>query len=406
MRFRIGINIGDAIADGTDLHGDAVNVAVRLQAECPPGGICVTRAVRDHVRLQLDLAFEELGSLRLKNIDRPVEAFVLNPANAAMAIPPAGSEPPPPSGKPSIAVLSFQNMSGDPEQEYFADGMVEEIITALSRNRGLFVIARNSTSTYKGKAVDVGLVGRQLGVRYVLEGSVRRWDDRVRITYRLLQAERAYEVWTNSFDGVLDRVFELQDQVAAAVARAIEPKLRQAEIEQAQRKPTNSLEAYDLYLRALPHHYSYTLPGNRQAEHLLRQALQQDPEFAAAKALLADVQMRRYSDGLANPRDRLEGVLLARSVLRSDTEDPIALSYASLALLVLDHAHSQARVALERSIAVNPNSAHVLNHAGWVWTFCCEGGRAVEFFEQAIRLSPRDLAMPNFLAGVDVCSSD
>jgi adenylate cyclase len=219
IRFRVGINLGDAIADGTDLHGDAVNVAARLQAESPPGGICVTRAVHDHVRGRLGLGFEELGALNLKNIARPVEAFVLKPAESA-ATPSSverclihdTAEPLPLPEKPSIAVLAFTNMSGDPEQEYFADGVVEEIITALSRIRWLFVIARNSSFTYKGRAIDIKQVGRELGVRYILEGSVRKGGGRIRITGQLVDSLTGAHLWADRFDGSLEDVFELQGQ--------------------------------------------------------------------------------------------------------------------------------------------------------------------------------------------------
>jgi adenylate cyclase len=202
IRFRVGIDLGDAIADGTDLHGDAVNVAARLQAECSPGGICVSRSVRDHVHGRLDLAFDDLGALNLKNIARPIEAFVLRAVATAGTVQSVErslvhdtGEALPLPDKPSIAVLPFTNMSGDPEQEYFADGMVEEIITALSRIRWLFVIARNSSFTYKGKAIDVKQVGRELGVRYVLEGSVRKGGEKVRITGQLIDSLTGAHLW-------------------------------------------------------------------------------------------------------------------------------------------------------------------------------------------------------------------
>jgi adenylate cyclase len=205
VRFRIGINIGDAIADGTDLHGDAVNVAARLQAECPPGGICVTRQVRDHVQGRLDLAFEALGPLNLKNIAQPVEAFVVRldgpvPKSVERSLVHNTGEPLPLPGKPSIAVLAFTNMSGDPDQEYFSDGIADDIITELSRSRSLFVIARNSSFAYRGRSVDVRRIARELGVRYVLEGSVRRHNVRVRVTAQLIDAIVGNEIWAERYD--------------------------------------------------------------------------------------------------------------------------------------------------------------------------------------------------------------
>src|SRR5262249_1925644 len=245
IEFRVGINVGDVIVDGSDIYGDGVNVAGRLEGLAEPGGICVSGRVQEDVQGKVDVTFEDIGDRQLKNIARPVRVYRVRlnvtAAKAALALP----------DKPSIAVMPFNNMSGDPEQDYFADGMVEEITTALSRIHWLFVIARNSSFTYKGRAVDVKQVGRELGVRYVLVGSVRKAANRVRITPQLIEAETGVHLWANRFDGTLDDIFELQDQVASGVIGAIEPKLRQFEIERASRKPTESLDAYDLYLRAL-----------------------------------------------------------------------------------------------------------------------------------------------------------
>ncbi len=243
-RFRIGINIGDAIADGTDLHGDAVNVAVRLQAECPPGAICVSRAVRDHMRGRIDLTFEALGALSLKNIPDPVEAFVLKPAPDAAGRPQSDHLPLP--GKPSIAVLAFTNMSGDPEQEYFSDGIADDIITELSRSRSLFVIARNSSFTYKGHAVDIKQVGRELGVRYVLEGGVRRSAGRVRVTAQLIEAETGNHIWAERYDRDVGEVFAVQDEITTAIVRAILPAVSDSELRRTLRKPPEMLGAWRL----------------------------------------------------------------------------------------------------------------------------------------------------------------
>ena len=235
IRFRIGINVGDVIRDGTDVHGDVVNVAARLQAECPTGGICVSRAVREHLRDRRDLVFEELGALNLKNIDRAVEAFLLE--LDTVTAPQSGGQLPvhkilqalPLPDRPSIAVLAFTNMTDDPDQEYFSDGISDDIITELSRSRTLFVIARNSSFTYKGKAVDVRQVGRELGVRYLVEGSVRRSGGRVRITSQLIDASTAGNIWAERFEGDVANVFELQDRVAERVVAAIEPSLQRVE---------------------------------------------------------------------------------------------------------------------------------------------------------------------------------
>jgi TolB-like protein/class 3 adenylate cyclase len=251
--FRVGINLGDIIiAEDNDIHGDGVNVAARLEGIAEPGGICVAAIVHDQVRDKLDLVFDDIGDQALKNIARPVRVYRVRLATAetapsALSVKTTPTLPLP--DKPSIAVLPFQNMSGDSEQEYFADGMVEEIITALSRIRWLFVIARNSSFTYKGQAVDVKQVGRELGVRYVLEGSVRKGGNRVRITAQLIDAESGSHLWADRFDGPVEDVFELQDSVANSVAGVIEPTLQAAEIRRSSERPTNDHTAYDLYLR-------------------------------------------------------------------------------------------------------------------------------------------------------------
>jgi adenylate cyclase len=251
--FRVGVNLGDIIVEGDDIHGDGVNVAARLEGIAEPGGICVSGIVHDQVRDKLDLAFDDLGDQELKNIARPLRVYSVR-LGTVETVPDDSSVKPTPTlalpDKPSIAVLPFQNMSGDPEQEYFADGMVEEIITALSRIRWLFVIARNSTFTYKGQSPDVKQVGRELGVRYVLKGSVRKGGDRVRITGQLIDAVTGTHLWADRFDGSLEDVFDLQDKVASSVAGVIEPTLQVAETARSVGRATNDLTAYDLYLRA------------------------------------------------------------------------------------------------------------------------------------------------------------
>jgi len=281
IEFRMGINLGDIIRDGRDIYGDGVNIAARLEALADPGGICISALVHDQVRDKLDVAFEDMGEQQVKNIARPIRVYRILLGEAA-AMP---ERPPLPLlEEPSLAVLPFQNLSGDPEQEYFADGMVEEITTAIARLPWLFVIARNSSFTYKGKPVDVKQVARELGVRYVLEGSVRKGGDRVRITAQLIDTANAAHIWADRFDGALDDIFELQDQVASSVVGAIEPKLRQSETERAIRKPTENLGAYDLYLRALAEFQKFTESGWDAAVVLLTRALAIDPDYAPAAA--------------------------------------------------------------------------------------------------------------------------
>jgi adenylate cyclase len=295
IAVRIGINIGDIIIDEADIHGDGVNVAARLEALAQPGGICISAATHDQVRGKLDVDFEEMGEQALKNIARPVGVYrVVTQSVQTTTSPPRTSTSGQPErtslslpDKPSIAVLPFQNMSGDPEQEYFADGMVEEIITALSRVRSFFVIARNTSFTYKGRSVDVKQAGRELGVRYVLEGSVRKAGHRVRITGLLIEATNGTHLWADRFEGSLEDVFELQDHIAQSIVGEIAPNLQRAEIARSTRKRTADLSAYDLALRALPYMWSLSEDGLLKALDLFSQAFERDPSYAYAYALAA-----------------------------------------------------------------------------------------------------------------------
>ena len=282
IAFRIGVNLGDIIVEDGDIHGDGVNIAARLEGIAEPGGICISEDAFRQVRGKVDAEFDDLGEQSLKNIVRPMRIYRIKLARA----PDASLTALPLPDKPSLALLPFQNLSSDPEQEYFADGMVEEITTAIARLPWLFVIARNSAFTYKGKPVNVKQVAQELGVRYVLEGSVRKAGNRVRITGQLIDTTTGAHIWADRFDGALDDIFELQDRVASSVAGTIEPKLRQSEIERASRKPTANLTAYDLYLRALARSYRYTDEGLAEAVVLARQALAIDPSYAPAAALV------------------------------------------------------------------------------------------------------------------------
>jgi TolB-like protein/class 3 adenylate cyclase len=333
IEFRMGINVGDIIIEEGDIFGDGVNIAARLEALAEPGGICVSRVVRDQVRDKLAFTFEDMGEQKVKNIVRPVRIHRVrideSPAALSTVLPEAGSpalpDKPPLAlpDKPSIAVLPFQNMSGDPEQDYFADGMVEEIITALSRIRWLFVIARNSSFTYKGQAVDVKQVGRELGVRYVLEGSVRKGGSRVRITAQLIEAETGAHLWADRFDGSMEDVFDLQDRVASSVAGVIEPALQAAEIRRAGQRPTDDLTAYDLYLRALQCTQNWDRDGTIQAVLLMEQAATRDPQFGAALALAACCHLMLSLNGWTEKPEisRLAGIDLARKALRAAGDD-------------------------------------------------------------------------------------
>jgi TolB-like protein/class 3 adenylate cyclase/tetratricopeptide (TPR) repeat protein len=387
IEFRMGINLGDIIKDGRDIYGDGVNVAARLEALAEPGGISVSRVVRDQVRDKLDFAFEDSGEQQVKNIARPVRVYRIPIAEQV-----ATRTPLPLPEKPSLAVLPFQNMSGDPEQEYFADGIVEDITTGISRLPWLFVIARNSSFTYKGKAVDVKQVARELGVRYVLEGSVRKAANRVRITGQLIDTTSGAHIWADRFDGALDDIFELQDQVASGVVGAIEPKLRQSEIERATRKPTESLDAYDLYLRALAAVHQLTSEGIENAVRQAERALEIDPSYAPAAGLAARCRVYQVQQGWARRTPELEAAALhlARHAIDTGKDDPDALWMAGHIIAVFSGDHKAGAAAIERALLLNPNAALAWTSRGWVHLFLDEADHAIAAFERASRLSPLD----------------
>jgi adenylate cyclase len=299
LPLRIGIHVGDVVVQGDDLMGDGVNVAARVEGIAEPGGIAITRAVHEQVRDKLDLGFIDKGEIELKNIQRPVQVFVVGRAKVGGS---ATKLPLP--DKPSIAVLPFENMSGDPEQDYFADGIVEDITTALSRISWFFVIARNSSFTYKGRAVDVRQVGRELGVRYVVEGSVRKAGNRLRISGQLADAASGNHIWADRFDGAFEDVFDLQDKITSSITGAIEPRVQQAEIVRAQAKSTDSLSAYDLFLRALACMYEAKEKSISEALRLAEQAVVADAHFSSAHGLTAICHVVRKVQGWGPSRQQ------------------------------------------------------------------------------------------------------
>jgi adenylate cyclase len=395
IEFRVGINLGDVIVEDGDIHGDGVNIAARLEALAEPGGICVSGLVRDQVQSRLDCGFEDLGEQSLKNIARPVRVYRVGlrasgpHAGGTPAIPGAALPLP---DKPSIAVLPFQNMSGDPEQEYFADGMVEEIITALSRIRWLFVIARNSTFTYKGQAVDVKRVGRELGVRYVLEGSVRKGGGRVRITAQLIEAESGTHLWADRFDGSLEDVFELQDKIALSVAGVIEPALQAAEMRRSVARPTSDLTAYDLYLRALAVFRPITKQGVFEALRLLEQAIAIDLQYGPALAFAALCHMRLIIDGWTSEpeTDRRKAIDLARQALHAADNDPEIVANAALVLAYFGEDIGAMMGLVDRALALNPSFARGWFRSGVLRAWAGQPDLAIEHVETAVRLSPRE----------------
>jgi len=405
IEFRIGIHLGDIIIADDDIFGDGVNIAVRLEGIAEPGGICISDDAHRQVRGKVESTLEDMGAQTLKNIAEPMRAWRVRigpSSSTATKTPTETAQPLALPDKPSIAVLPFENMSGDPEQEYFADGIVEEIITALSRFKWLFVIARNSSFAFKGRAVDIKEVGRRLGVRYVLEGSVRKAAGKVRITGQLIDAITGAHLWADRFERDLTDIFALQDEVTLAVVSAIEPKMLQTEIAMATRRQPENLTAYDYYLRAMQQYYSFTREGLAEAIRLAHHALELDPRFGSVAALAGVCHMQIAILGHANdPQfDRKEAVRFARLALRIDDGDPETLARASMisAFMVGD---SEAEIEMaDRAVALNPNSWITWNNRGHVYRIAGLPEEAIRSFERALRISPVDRRLHTTLAGI------
>ena len=388
LTLRVGLNLGDVIVgqDG-DLYGDGINIAVRLEGIADPGGILMSEKVYGEVEGKLDIGFEDRGEQQLKNISKPVRAFAVR-LGALGALTERPSAAPPLPDKPSIAVLPFENMSGDPEQEYFADGMAEDIITALSRFKALFVIARNSSFTYRGRAVDVRQVGRELGVRYVLEGSVRKAANRVRITGQLVDTATGAHLWADHFDGTLGDIFDLQDQLTATIIGAIAPRVEQAEIERTKRKPTDRLDAYDYYLRGVA---GLNIRRAAEARKLFLKAVELDPSFAVCYAMAAHCYALEMIRGGLPPAEVIaETTRLARRAALLGNEDALALTQAGNALAFVAGEIDEGAALLDRAIVLNPNLALAWHQGGWAKILLGEPEQAIERFSRAMRLSPLD----------------
>ncbi len=382
IAFRIGVNLGDIIIEGDDIFGDGVNIAARLEGIAEPGGVCLSDDAYRQIRGKIDLAFDDLGAQSLKNIAQPVHAWRLRlEAGADLAA--LAESPLPLPDKPSIAVLPFQNMSGDPEQD---------IITGLSRNRSLFVIARNSSFSYKGKSPDIRQVGRDLGVRYALEGSVRKAGNRIRVTGQLIECESGAHLWADKFDSALEDMFDVQDRVALAVASAIEPSVTQAEIRRSIQKPTKNMQAYDWLLRAVGEQQLFAQEHMDNAIALALRAIELDPQFARAYAYLADWIHRRRIYGWMQDeaRETAEGVRFAHQAVRLEPTAPIVLTEAAFGLAHLNLDLATAIPWLDRAIALNPNSAQAYGHGATVRNFARAYETAADHAALANRLSPFD----------------
>jgi adenylate cyclase len=414
IEFRFGINVGDIISDESDIYGDGVNVAARLEALAEPGGILVSRNVHDQVRDKLSFGFEDMGEQAVKNIARPIgvhrvslaetttETAVKSTATSRTGL--ASSQ------RPSIAVLPFANMSGDPEQEYFADGISEDIITGLSKLRWFFVIARNSSFAYKGKAVDVKRAARELGVRYVLEGSVRKGGDRVRITAQLVDASTGNHIWADRYDGELTDVFALQDEITKKVVAAIEPKLLEAEGIRSQNRSSEDLGAWDMVMHANSLFWRMTKPEREAAGAMLKSAVERYPDYAPAHSMLAFMMLVSGNvswSAMGREAQVKDAAALATRAAELDDSDP----WAHLALGYAAFTRRQTNVAaaeFQSALALNPNFAAAHGYLGWALAFDGRSDQAIPHLEVAIRMSPHDpqnaifntgLAVAHYLAG-------
>jgi TolB-like protein len=406
INFRIGVHVGDVMVKDGDLFGDGVNIAARLEGIAEPGGVCISNDAYRQVRGKVEIVCDDMGPQSLKNIAEPMQAWRIRLAGQTPSAVKSGlavsqSAPLSLPDEPSIAVLPFQNMSGDPEQEYFADGMVEDIITALSRFKSLFVIARNSSFTYKGKAVDIKQVGRELGVRYVLEGSVRKAANRVRITGQLIDAATGAHLWADRFDGPLVDIFDLQDQVTTSVVSAIAPKLERAEIERAKRKPTENLDAYDCFLRGIENLHQRTEASVSEALRLFYQAIELDPQFASAYGMAERCYTQRQAYHWMTDRTQeiAETARLARKAIEFGKDDAVALCAAADTLV---HDFDAGMLFNDRARQINPNLASAWYLSGWLRVWLGEHDLAIKHFAQFKRMSPLDPFMSGMHSGTAV----
>ena len=404
IRFRIGVNLGDVIAEEHDIFGDGVNVAARLEALAEPGGICVSRVVRDQVRDRLDYIFDDMGEQEIKNIARPVRVYrVRDRAVPVSQLLPGSAQRLPLPDKPSLAVLPFTNMSGDPEQEFFADGIAEDIITALSRCPWLLVIARNSSFTYKGRAVDLKQVGHQLGARYVLEGSVRCAADRIRVTAQLVEAETGNHIWANRYDRDLADIFSMQDEITEAVSVAVAPAIADAEVRRAVRQPTGNLDAWAAFQRGQWHMNKFNPNDNALAQKFFQKAVDIDPTFAGGYKGLAWAQCQ--SAATLQTRNLVEAQCLAETLARRAVAlDPVdAEAHACLALTLWLRGDYQGALAeAGQALTISPNFAFAHALLGAALIFSGQPRVGIAAVRTAIRLDPHDPMLPSRLTHITV----
>ncbi|MEE9249986.1 MAG: adenylate/guanylate cyclase domain-containing protein [Alphaproteobacteria bacterium] len=387
LEFRIGVNLGEVIVDRDDIYGDGVNVAARLESLADDGGICVSGKVFEEVRNKLDLAFEDLGDQEVKNIAAPVRAYRVILDDAATG----AAEAPPRRDRGSIAVLPFVNLSGDPEQEYFADGITEDIIMALSNVRTFTVLARNSTFVYKGRAVDAKRVGRELGVHYLVEGSVRKSGNRIRVTAQLIESASGDHVWAERYDGTLDDIFDLQDQITGTIVGTIEPELHRAEAERIKQKRPDSMDAYDYLLRGLAYMNKLTPEDTQEALRYFRKAIELDPNYSRAYADAAWCYRREVQlGGLTLPdEEKAEAIELMQKALELDKNDPVVLWQAGAFKVHFRQDLDDAAALIDRSLAINPNSSRAWTASAQCRGYMGDTATSIRHAERAMAISPR-----------------
>ena len=411
FQVRAGIVLADVLVAGNDLYGSGINLAVRVQSHSPAGGMCITKWMYQYLDGTIELPFIDMGPTELKNITKTVRIYAWHPAGVARPQQIESPPPPPPSNRPSVVVLPFDNLSGEADQSYFADAVVEEITATLSRVKDFFVIARNSAFTYKGRAgVDIRQIGRELGVRYVVEGSVRRVGERVRITAQLVESDAGSHIWSNKVDGAVADLFDLQDRMAAEVASAIQPSIRRAEVERARKKRPDTLAAYDLVMRSLPHLWSHSPEDNREAITLLTRALGLEPHYglAAALAAWAHGQQVAYNWTTDFAAERRIAAELVETASQHVADDPTALTALASAMMMLGGNVAQAATFADRALELDPNHAWAWMRRGWGHVYLGTPEEGLAAFERAARLSPMDpfafnvhlgMGLANFAAG-------
>ena len=395
MLYRIRINLGDVMIDGADIHGDGVNIAARLEALAAPGGICISQTVMETVRDHLEVAFEDMGEVEVKNIARPVRAWRWSPEQTVAAAPQAAPD------KPSLAVLPFDNMSGDAEHEYFSDSIAEDIITALSRFHQFFVIARNSSFTYKGRAVDIKQVADELGVQYVIEGSVRRAGNRVRITAQLIDAATGNHIWAERYDRELDDIFAVQDDITERIVMAVAPELGSTEMARARRKNLPKLGVWELIARVSSHYSKFADQDTGAAEDLLLKALERDPKGAKAHALLSTIYGLDALYGWRRPApdSRTLALQMGQKAVELDREDEASHISLGISLYMLKW-HEEAIERLRTAIKINPNHSNAVGHLGIVLVYSHQPEEGLAYLQKAIQLSPKDTMLPFYIVNI------